>query len=402
MKKIYVVGIGMGNPKTITAEGLKRIEESEAVIGAKRMVDSFPNIKGQKVYSISPEEILTWADAHQSMDRIAVLMSGDVGFFSGTKKLKDLAEGRFQLELIPGISSLQYFASKLQISWEDIKSVSLHGRTGNLIGEVQSCRKVFVLTDRTHSPDMICKELADFGLGEAKVSVGERLSYSDEQITSGDAQELMNGTFDPLSVVLITNNHPLTPEVQVEDHRFLRDRVPMTKEEVRSISLAKLQIEESDLIYDVGAGTGAVSIDLARRARKGSVYAIETEAQAVALINSNKKEFQQSNLYVIEGTAPEVVEPLPAPDKAFIGGTKGNMEEILHALRKKNPSVRVVINVIALESIAAALEHLNRCGFVLLDVVQVSVAKAKKAGNYHMMMGQNPVFVITAQGEGSK
>ena len=176
--------------------------------------------------------------------------------------------------------------------------------------------------------------------------------------------------------------------------RFVRGKVPMTKEEIRILSVAKLQLTEDSIVYDVGAGTGSVSMECARLCTNGTVYAVERNPEGIALIRENSKKLRLSNVKAIEGLAPEALMDLPAPTHAFIGGSAGNMGEILDVLRAKNPSVRIVINTIALESISEVMQLLKERGYDA-DIVQISAAKSRVLGRYHMMTGLNPVYIIT-------
>lgn len=409
MKKIYIIGIGMGNPDTITVRGQRIIEESAALIGAKRMVESFPRAKGVRGFGILAADIFEWIKDRPE-EQIAVLMSGDVGFYSGAKKLEGLIgeynrqrEGRggeMELELVSGISSLQYFCAKLCTPWDDVRIVSLHGRTANVCGPVQTSSKTFFLTGTNHKAEEICRALTERGLGDVLVHVGEKLSYDSERITSGKARELTDREFDSLAVVLAENDAAIAASSRAHglaDQSFLRGSVPMTKQEVRSVTLSKLEVEPEDVVYDVGAGTGSVSVEVALLARQGQVYAVEINPEATALIEENKRAFGLCNLHVISGKAPDALTGLPTPSKAFLGGTKGNMKEILQVLFEKNPEVRVVVNAIALESLEEAITSLRDMGCAHVDVVQLSAARAREMGRYHMMTAQNPVFIITGQ-----
>lgn len=399
MGKIYIVGIGMGNHETLTFEAHKKIQESNALIGAKRMIDSFDSFQGTKFEAINPKEITDWILNHKDYDSISVLMSGDVGFFSGAKKLVASLEA-YDVELIPGISSLQYFCAKLKVSWEDIKILSLHGRDANLLGEVQTNQRIFLLTGTDHPVNEICKELAEADLGQLNIFVGERLSYAEERITKGTCEELKEKSFHPLSVMVIENPKPMIRFYEthgLEDELFLRGKVPMTKSEVRSVTLSKLCLHSQDIIYDIGAGTGSVSIEMALQANKGQIYAIETNLEAIELIKENKEKFGTSNLHIISGMAPEALHNLPVPDKAFIGGTKGNLEDIISVLLEKNPNIHIVMNGIALETISGMLQCLKKLEFEFIDVVQIFSAKGKQLGDYHLMTGQNPVYIISCR-----
>lgn len=175
----------------------------------------------------------------------------------------------------------------------------------------------------------------------------------------------------------------------------------MTKNEVRSISLSKLQLKEDSVIYDIGAGTGSISIEAALQAPDGFVYAIEKKEEACALIEENKRKFHTANVQVISGLAPEALENLPVPTHAFIGGSSGNMQAILELLLRKNPEIRVVINCIALESISETLECMKTLPVTDVDMIHVSSARSKELGQYHMMTGMNPIYIVSCTGAGN-
>ena len=166
------------------------------------------------------------------------------------------------------------------------------------------------------------------------------------------------------------------------------------------MSLAKLGLKEDSICYDVGAGTGSVSIEIAKRAWKGRVWAIEKKPLAVELLKKNRLKFKAENLEIIEGMAPEALEDLEVPTHAFIGGSSGNMERILQLLLKKNPRVRIVINCIALETVAETLACLKHLPVEKTEILQLAVSKAKAVGSYHMMMGENPIYIISCTGVG--
>ncbi len=403
-RQLYLVGIGMGNEKNRTVEAEQICQSAHLLIGARRMLQSVKT-EGKAVFeSYKPDEIAAYLAEHPQYETAAVLLSGDIGFYSGAKKLYDAierTEGLEQMEIYPvsGISSVVYFCGKLGVSWEDVHLLSLHGRKQNLIDAVKYHEKVFVLCGEKDGIPKICCKLKEYDLGDVKVAVGTDLSYEQERIVQGTAESLMKEDFAPLSVLLICN-----PDVKkrighgLDDDLFLRGKVPMTKSEVRSISLSKLRLHKDAVVWDVGAGTGSVSIEAARLAKDGVVYAIEKKDEAIDLLEQNKRKFGTDNLEIIKGLAPEALEGLPAPTHAFIGGSSGNLKEILEVLLEQNPRVRVVINAIALETVAEAMQCLKSMAFTDVDIAQVSVAKGKKLGSYEMMMGQNPVYIFSCTG----
>lgn len=402
-QKVSLVGIGMGTPDTLTQEGKQALESADLLIGARRMVEHIKR-PGQEVWTgYKPEEICAYIAAHPEHKNVAIALSGDVGFYSGAKKLLETLHRELpmvQKKVYCGISSMIYFCAKLETPWEDVHPVSLHGRECNLPGLLRIYGKIFAIVGTTDGIAKLCQKLQSYGMGDVRVEVGERLSYPEEKITRGYAWQLTELETDSLSVVLFNREGKETVVTHgIPDEAFIRGKVPMTKEEVRSISLSKLQLTRNSVIYDVGAGTGSVSVEMAMQAVEGQVYAIEKKPEAVELLYKNKEKFAADNLTIIEGLAPEACVDLPVPTHAFIGGSSGNMKEILELLLSKNPKIRVVINCIALESVGEAMNCLKELPLEQVDIAQVQVAKGKKAGSYHLMMGQNPVYVISCQGK---
>jgi len=278
--------------------------------------------------------------------------------------------------------------------------VSIHGRDHDIIPDVRRNERIFALVGGENGMGKLCQELTSAGLGDVKVSVGERLSYPDEQITIGTAEGLKDHKFQSLSVALIENENA-NPVVThgLPDEAFIRaESIPMTKSEVRAVCLSKLRLTEKAVAWDVGAGTGSVAIEMALQARKGSVYAIERKEAAVDLFYDNCRKFGVDNLTVVPGLAPDACVELSAPTHAFIGGSSGNMKEIITLLLEKNPGVRIVATAIALESIAELTSCMKHFRFEEAEVISMSVARNRKAGPYNLMTGQNPIYIFTMQG----
>jgi len=406
-QKVSLIGIGTGDTALLTQKAAETLKQAECIIGAKRAVEA---VVGTRPFfcSMDNSQILEYIRNHPQYRQIAVVMTGDVGFYSGAKKLLPLLK-EYKPEVYPGISSLQYLCAKLGTAWDDVKILSLHGRSGSAVPAVLTHEKVFLLVGGAGGTRQVLEDLCANDLGNVTVAVGERLSYPEERIVVRTAEELVQENFDPLAVILVTNPRvrPARHCASLPDEAFMRNadkesNVPMTKAEVRAVSVAKLMLDKDSVVYDIGAGTGSVSVEMAGICTEGHVYAIECKSEAAALANKNKKKFGLANLTVVEGTAPKDCEMLPVPTHAFVGGSSGNMYDILQMLLGKNPDIRIVINVIALESIAETIRCLEALQFDEAEVVQISVAKAKKLGRYHLMKGQNPIMVITCQKHGGK
>lgn len=401
-QKISLVGIGMGAEKTLTLEGKKALNEAELLIGAKRMTEAVQKPGQMVLHEYRSEKIVEYIREHPKYRTVAIALSGDVGFYSGAKKLIDQLDGN--VEVICGISSVVYFMSKIGFSWDDAKIVSAHGRNCNLISLIRHNPKVFSILGTEDGVAVLASRLVYYGMGDVTLYVGENLSYENEKIFHDKAANLTEYRGDALSVVTACNEKatPLSAVHGISDGEFLRGKAPMTKEEVRTVSLSKLRLSEDSVCYDVGAGTGSVSVEMALRAWMGQVYAIEKKEDALALLKENKKKFAVDNLVIIPGVAPEAMTELPAPTHAFIGGSSGNMQDIINLLLEKNPKVRIVINCITLETVTEAMNAIRDFGLEDVDIVQLAAARSKSIGRYHMMMGENPIYIISCSGRGEE
>lgn len=401
-QKISLVGVGMGAEKTLTLEGKKALNEAELLIGAKRMTEAVQKPGQMVLHEYRSEKIVEYIREHPKYRTVAIALSGDVGFYSGAKKLINQLDGN--VEVICGISSVVYFMSKIGLSWDDAKIVSAHGRNCNLISLIRHNPKVFSILGTEDGVAVLASRLVYYGMGDVTLYVGENLSYENEKIFHDKAANLTEYRGDALSVVTACNEKatPLSAVHGISDGEFLRGKAPMTKEEVRTVSLSKLRLSEDSVCYDVGAGTGSVSVEMALRAWMGQVYAIEKKEDALALLKENKKKFAVDNLVIIPGVAPEAMTELPAPTHAFIGGSSGNMQDIINLLLEKNPKVRIVINCITLETVTEAMNAIRDFGLEDVDIVQLAAARSKSIGRYHMMMGENPIYIISCSGRGEE
>lgn len=400
--QVTVLGIGPGSREAMTGEVCAALEQADCVIGAKRMLAAVLRPGQAGFEAILPEKIAGFIQENPQYRRVAVAMSGDTGFFSGTKKLLPLLKG-CETKVLPGLSSLSCLCARLGESYEDVHILSLHGREQDPAAELRRHRRTFVLVGGENGMGRLCAQLTESGLGQLKVSVGEQLGYPDESITVGTAQSLSHRDFHSLSVALVENTQA-NPVVThgLPDELFQRGGeahkpVPMTKRELRSVALSQLQLTQDAVCWDIGAGTGSVSIEMALQASAGQVWAIEKRTDAMELLTENRRRFGLANLHLVEGSAPEACRELPAPTHAFIGGSSGNLREIIALLLEKNPAVRIVATAVTLESIG----ELNACckefAFEERETLSLTAARSRKAGPYHLMLGQNPVYVFTMQ-----
>ncbi len=404
--KLYIIGIGPGDKDYIYPAANKLIEASDVLIGGRRNLDLFLHLnKEEVVISNKLADIERYILEHISKKKMVVLASGDPGVFSISEYLKNRLVD-VELLVYPGISSLQYLCAKININWADIFISSLHGRElNNLTDIVKNHGKVMFFTGGTSTPVQVCRDLAANGLGKVMVTIGEKLSYPEERIVTGSAEEVAKMQFDSLSIMLVEYlGQGLAPQEVWEmatpgipDDLFVRGTVPMTKEEIRTVTLAKLRLRDNFVVYDIGAGTGSVAIECGLIVKKGRVYAIEKEPEALALIRENLLKLGPGNVTVVAGQAPEILLELPKPDRIFIGGTGGQMDSILDWAAEMSQNIRIVVNAIAIETAYEALAGLENRGFRDIDITCVSVAKGRLAGKKHLMQAQNPIYIISAE-----
>ena len=397
---VTLIGMGSGTPELLTAQGLAALQSADLIIGAKRLLEHLPTGCTENRKALyKPENILSCLSEFPAANA-ALLYSGDTGFYSGTSKLLPMLRAfGISARVLPGISSVQLLSAAIGRPWQDWKLVSAHGCACDPAAECLTAegRPVFFLTGGTETPATLCAKLADAGLGDAHGIIGENLGTPQEHLAFGTAQTLAASACAPLSVLLI--EHTVLPARRAPgfpDDAFIRGEVPMTKQEVRAAALAKLAVRPTDTLWDVGAGTGSVSVELALAAPRGHVYAVECAPDACALIRQNREKFHAYNLSLIEGTAPQVLADLPAPDAVFIGGTKGSMAEVVDAALAKNPNARLCISAIALETLSAAIAALSAHGQTA-EVTQLAVSRTRPAGKLHLLMANNPIFLITGE-----
>lgn len=422
MRKVTIIGAGPGNPDLLSRAALDAIDIADVVIGAHRAlvgIDVPPDVvRCELVKTADIVAVLTDAASWQ---RAVVVMTGDVGLFSGARRLVKALSGNAQVDVrvIPGISSASYLAARLARPWQDWRFASAHGVACDIVAEAGRAGELFLVTSGGEDPSRLSGELVQAGFGDARVTVAERLSYPDERITCATASEIAGQTFDDLNVMLIEfaggAGSPVGSNASraassrwpyassgIPDDLFIRGDVPMTKQEVRAVALAKLRLTATDTVWDVGAGTGSVSIEAALVARAGSVWAVERNVTGVRLIRENADAFGCGNVHAVPGVAPEALAKLPVPDAVFVGGSAGELPSIVEAALEKNSQVRLCVPCVTVETLTEACALLSGSRFKGFEACQVSAARAEAVGSHHLMKAQNPVFLVSARGAGGE
>lgn len=420
MRKVTIIGAGPGNPDLLSRAALDAIDIADVVIGAHRAlvgIDVPPDVVRCEL--VKTADIVAALTDAASWQRAVVVMTGDVGLFSGARRLVEALSGDAQVDVrvVPGISSASYLAARLARPWQDWRFASAHGVACDIVAEAERAGELFLVTSGGEDPSRLSGELVQAGFGDARVTVAERLSYPDERITCATASEIAGQTFDDLNVMLIefagcvgspagasraaSSRWPYASS-GIPDELFIRGDVPMTKQEVRAVALAKLRLTATDTVWDVGAGTGSVSIEAALVARAGSVWAVERNAAGVRLIRENADAFGCGNVHAVPGVAPEALAKLPVPDAVFVGGSAGELPSIVEAALEKNSQVRLCVPCVTVETLTEACALLSGSRFKGFEACQVSAARAEAVGSHHLMKAQNPVFLVSARGAGGE
>lgn len=405
MKKLVVIGGGPGNESLMTAAGMAAIDQADAVIADKRYMHmvKHPNSRCMGKLMETIEEIRGLLQ-NQS---VAVIVSGDPLMYSLYRTLRKYIP-EAEMEVIPGIGSMQMLAARMGASLENAVFLSGHGRAlteGKLAYTVSAHASVLMLCDQNHDSVWAAGALMSYGLNEVSLTEGSRLSYDDEVIRTGRPEKFLNfdrkditdqTEADHLSVLMIKNDHPkpIAHLPLLHDEDFIRDRTPMTKEEVRWTILGKLRLQPDAVVWDIGAGTGSVSVECARQCPFGKVYAVERSETALSLLHKNKEKFELGHMEIVPGDAIEQIVYLEMPTHVFVGGSGRELPQLLGYVNGLKQGIRVVISCVTLETLSAAGTYLEK-NHIDFDMIQLGVSRGKQIGNYHILDGSNPVTIIS-------
>ena len=400
-RTIVLAGIGPGDEAYWTKEVCETLRESDVIFGASSVVSRISGVSGNIVEFYDTEKILDYLKEHPEFKKPAAVYSGDIAVSSGAKKAeKAFTAAGYKVTKMSGISSVALFANRLGASLEDVKVLSAHGRKCNVAGYVRCFEKLIVLPSnaedalRTSGEVRNIEKALDVGKEGASIRVvaGCDLGSDKELIT-----DKMSDIPQDAKVLLYIEN-PNVPSSKVtaslRDSDIIRGEVPMTKEEIRALSIRKLELTPNSVFYDVGAGTGSISLEAALLHPDIEVYSFEKEDDAVELLYQNKEKFGLTNMHVIKGAAPEALEGSPVPSHVFIGGSGKKLKEILERVTRDNKNLKIVMNCVTLETLSEITNISNEFGLGEMDIIQVAVTRYNRRGAYHLADAQNPVFIV--------
>ncbi|MFP4009637.1 MAG: precorrin-6y C5,15-methyltransferase (decarboxylating) subunit CbiE [Spirulinaceae cyanobacterium] len=405
MAIINVIGIGLEGATGLSPTCQNIIKTATILVGSDRHLNYFPDNPAKRIaWDDFTRTIQALQNHHQAGEKIVILASGDPLFF-GIGRLLLNAFPPEELDFTPHISAVQLAFNRVKIPWQDATIISLHGRSNEELIEAlqQGKDKIAILTDFTHTPGAIAQLYLALQLPTTyHFWVCENLGGTNETLHQYTAQELQNYDSEPLNIVILQRQDTAIapqnlPLLGIPDSAFLgfRDRPGlMTKRDIRTAILGELALQPHQIIWDIGAGTGSVSVEIARINPTATVYAIEKTAMGYDLIRQNKARFGVSNLVPIQGTAPHALRDIPAPHRVFIGGSSNQLEAILDTCNQRlQPGGLIVLAFATVENLNQALTWLRSHSWPY-HLVQLNIARSVPVGSFTRMSPLNPVTLV--------
>mgnify|MGYP001773156267 CR=1 FL=1 len=403
MKKIYVIGAGVEGQEGFSRRALELVMQADILFGRPKQLALFPDFSGEKVdIDQNFSDVVNRLKATHCIS--VVLASGDPLFFGiGRQLLRNFSED--ELEFVPNVSSVQYAFAKLGIPWDDAVFLSCKGHASeDVVDRIVASDKVAVLTDAQNTPASLAREMMHRGREGYAAYLCENLGTGEERIVRTDVRGLLEEPAAPLNVLVLVKQYEAfaeasRPVLGIADDAFSAIKKQITREEVRAVTLAKLRLCHDMVLWDIGAGSGSVSIEADHLMPSGKVFAIEQNEQYQEYIRRNLRKFQSRHVTVVEGEAPGCLELLPDPDRVFIGGSGGNLWDILEVVDQRlGVGGRVVVNAITLDTLAATSEFLENAGYQV-EVTSVNIARTRPSTDYKMFEAFHPVFILVADKE---
>ena len=415
MVKISVVGIGLDGAAGLSKPVKEVVERATVLVGSKRHLGYFPHSSAEKIYLTNLKaEIDAIAKLDLTKHSIVILASGDPLFF-GIGRLLLASFDAEQIQFFPHFSSVQLAFNRLKVPWQDASLISVHGRSTDELIKLfkQGKEKIAVLTDNNNNPAAIARLYRSLDLPvEYSFYICENLGDTTEKIRHFSAEQitqlsnLESNDFASLNVLILLRqlqkdnlDTDKLPLIGLPDSSFLSfsDRPSLiTKKEVRLAILGELSLQPKQTVWDIGAGTGSVSIEIARLCPDSKVYAVEKTGMGSTLITKNSQRFQVDNLKSINGKAPEALFNLPYPDRIFIGGSGGNIVDILNTCSQKLKEDGIIVMSFAtIEYQYKAIEWLNNNSWQY-RLLQLQISRSTPISNLTRFTPLNPVTIITA------
>lgn len=396
---IYVVGAGIAGQEGFCQRVLQLVAEADVLYGPPNLLALFARLPARQV-ALSADSDLT-ALLEEAEGNQVVLTAGDPLFFGlGRELLRNLP--REELEFVPNVSSVQFAFARIKQPWDDALFVSAEGRSmTHLVDRIVANDKVAVLTDARHTPAAIAAELLRRGRDGYTVYLCENLGTAEERVEQTSVAQLPQQVAAPLNVLIFIKCYDSEiddslPTLGIPDSSFMTVKKQITPEEVRVVVLAKLRLRQDMVLWDIGAGSGSVSIEADALLPFGRIFAVERNSDSLRFLRQNLNNFHSRNVRLVEGEAPACLEDLPDPDRVFIGGSGGNLWELLEVIDERlSASGRVVLTASTLDTLVAATDFFENNGYVI-EVVTLNIARTSSETDYKMFEALNPVYVVVA------
>lgn len=402
---VAVVGIGEDGLDGLRSEARRAVEEAEVLVGGERHQRLLPEHPAERVVFKRDAARLA-EDVERLLDagrRVVVLASGDPAYF-GIGPLLAERLGAQRVRIFPNVGAVQLAFARLGLAWQDALVLSAHGRPlAPVVRAALGSAKLAILTDTVHTPAAIAHALLEAGMEPlAQTWCMERLAGAAENIQHGTLGECATWSADPLNVLVIVRD-PVSVRgralsIGLPEDDYVHERGQITKADVRVLSLVRLAPRPGDIVWDIGAGSGSVSIEASGLcAPSGTVFAVERGAEQHACIRANIRRHGVPNVLLVAGEAPAALVGLPDADAVFVGGSGGRLEPILEAcLARLRPGGRLVLNIATLEGVTVASMFLKGRGLPF-ELVQVSIAQGSSVGDGTRLAPLNPVFIVSAR-----
>lgn len=392
IKQVYIIGAGVGNPKNMTVEAAEAIEKCEVVIGSEELIKLL-GIKEKEVhFAQAAEDIKEFINSH-FYNRLAVVTQGDVCLLNGIAEFTRELKG-YDVEVIQGVSSIAYLAARLGIDWTN--SVTVDSTKDNVLKAVAENRGVFVFT--AGNTNEVLRTLNNNGFENVAVCIAERLSLADENILTGFVYELADGEYDELTVMYFENLHYGKASSLVKDDSLITGNVRILNKNLRAVVMRDLDLRANEVVYDIGAGCGAMAVEIALISNRSRIYAIDKSELAVDLIERNCALYTVNNVRAIPGDAIEVTGTLPKPDAVLIENYDGNTVDLVRCVGRLN-KIRLIVVTKGFDTAYKLLEVMHKNYFEQIELKQISVAEGKNYGNGTSLVPEDTCFIIKGVGE---
>jgi precorrin-6Y C5,15-methyltransferase (decarboxylating) len=405
--KIHIVGIGDDGVDGMTAQARRLVESAEVLLGPASCATLLPAALRSRLEAVTGLDELVERIEAVGGRRTVVLASGDPLFY-GTARYVCAKLGKDRFEVVPHVSSMQLAFARVKESWEEAFLANLAGQSiERVVDRIRGADTAGLFTSEQWPPSAVARALLDEGIDHFQAYVCENLGSPDERVTQGSLADIARETFGPLNVMILVRRAPATDAAAAAgtrlfgnpDESFLQSRPKrglLTPAEVRSLALAELAIKPASVVWDVGAGSGSVSLEAARIAREGTVYAIEMDPDDQQLIVENARRFGVGNLRPVLGRAPEAWAGLPDPDAIYVGGSGRDVAMLVEqAWARLARGGRLVTACNSIENLAA-VHLLLRVRSADAAYWMVNIARGVEQLDRIRFEAINPVFLIAA------